>query len=580
MLGRSNTHLQALEQAIIAVVTIDHHNNITFFNQAAEDIWGYAANEVLGKNVAMLIPTELQADHDSYVNRHREGGEDRIVGRSREVQLKRKDGALTWVQLSLSKIRVAGKIHYTAFVRDVTAERDAREMMTQTLEQALDAVVCIDEQNCITFYNKAAEQLWGYSKEEVQGKNVKMLVPQAIQSNHDEYIDRNRKTGEDRIVGTSREVEIEHKDGHRLWGQLSLSKIRLDNRTLYTAFVKDVTEVVRRREEMRLLSMVANETDNAVVVTNPKGEVVYVNRGFEDMSGYTFNEMEGKKPGHVLQGKDTDPQTIQNIRDHLSRCEPFYDEILNYNRDGEPYWISLSINPVWDNQNQLTHFISVQANITQVKQTYLDFTRKLDAIGGALVIMEIDATGKLDSVNPLFEETLKQIDKSCDDASRSIYHKITHELKEAIDEQGHASALIEFDGQHDQLAIDARICVLKDLSGNILNYVMFGIDISTRRKTVAKTQTSMQSVSQSSQEVMKIIDTINNISERTNLLALNAAIEAARAGDLGRGFAVVADEVRQLAQSSHQSSKQISELVESTVQSIDELASLLNDIES
>ncbi|MPS31065.1 PAS domain-containing protein [Salinivibrio sp. VYel9] len=204
------------------------------------------------------------------------------------------------------------------------------------------------------------------------------------------------------------------------------------------------------------------------------------------MSGYTFNEMEGKKPGHVLQGQDTDPQTIQDIRNHLARYEPFYDGILNYNKNGEPYWISLSINPVWDNQNQLTHVISVQANITQVKQTCLDFTRKLDAIGGALVIMEIDATGKLDSVNPLFEEALGQVDKSCEEASRSIYHQITHELKEAIDKQGYASALIEFDGQHDQLAIDARICVLKDLSGNILNYVMFGIDISTRVKPSQK----------------------------------------------------------------------------------------------
>ncbi|OOF19710.1 hypothetical protein BZJ17_15045 [Salinivibrio sp. IB574] len=580
MFGRSTSHLQALEQAIIAVVTIDHRNNVTFFNKAAETIWGYTAKEVLGQNVAMLIPTELQANHDKFVNRHRDGGEDRIVGSSREVQLKRKDGSLCWVQLSLSKIQVSGKTHYTAFVRDVTEERDGREMMQQTLEQAIDAVVCIDENNCITFYNQAAEQLWGYSKEEVHGQNVKMLVPHAIQANHDDYVNRNRKTGEDKIVGTSREVKIEHKDGSVLWGQLSLSKIRLDDRTLYTAFVKDVTEAVKRREEMRLLSMVANETDNAVVVTNPQGEVVYVNRGFERMSGYSLDEMKGKKPGHVLQGKDTNPETVQNIRDHLARSEPFYDEILNYTKGGQPYWISLSINPIWDDNHHITHYISVQANITQVKQTYLDFTRKLDAIGGALVIMEIQPDGRLDTINPLFEEKLTHIGVNYTDACRHIHNKLVTELNDDLAQQGYSSSLIEFNGRGEELVIDSRICVLKDFAGNIVSYVMFGIDISDRRKTVEKTQESMHSVSESSKEVMKIIDTINNISERTNLLALNAAIEAARAGELGRGFAVVADEVRQLAQSSHQSSKQISELVESTVKSIDELARLLSDIES
>jgi len=580
MFGRSTSHLQALEQAIIAVVTIDHRNNVTFFNKAAETIWGYTAKEVLGQNVAMLIPTELQANHDKFVNRHRDGGEDRIVGSSREVQLKRKDGSLCWVQLSLSKIQVSGKTHYTAFVRDVTEERDGREMMQQTLEQAIDAVVCIDENNCITFYNQAAEQLWGYSKEEVHGQNVKMLVPHAIQANHDDYVNRNRKTGEDKIVGTSREVKIEHKDGSVLWGQLSLSKIRLDDRTLYTAFVKDVTEAVKRREEMRLLSMVANETDNAVVVTNPQGEVVYVNRGFERMSGYSLDEMKGKKPGHVLQGKDTNPETVQNIRDHLARSEPFYDEILNYTKGGQPYWISLSVNPIWDDNHHITHYISVQANITQVKQTYLDFTRKLDAIGGALVIMEIQPDGRLDTINPLFEEKLTHIGVNYTDACRHIHNKLVTELNDDLVQQGYSSSLIEFNGRGEELVIDSRICVLKDFAGNIVSYVMCGIDISDRRKTVEKTQESMHSVSESSKEVMKIIDTINNISERTNLLALNAAIEAARAGELGRGFAVVADEVRQLAQSSHQSSKQISELVESTVKSIDELARLLSDIES
>lgn len=213
---------QALEQAIIAIITINEQNNVTFFNAAAEKLWGYTTNEVLGKNVAMLIPSQLRQHHDGYVNSHRTTGQDKIVGSSREVQLQHKDGHKVWVQLSLSQIRVKGKKHYTAFVRDVTKEREARETMFQTLEQALDAVVCIDEHNNVTFYNAAAARLWGYQRDEVLGQNVKMLVPKVIQSQHDSYVNANRTTGKDKIVGTSREIKIERKDGKVLWGQRAL----------------------------------------------------------------------------------------------------------------------------------------------------------------------------------------------------------------------------------------------------------------------------------------------------------------------------------------------------------------------
>ncbi len=93
---------QALSQSIIAVITINEKNIVTFFNQAAEKLWGYQRDEVIGHNVAMLIPADLRDNHDSFVNRHRNTGEDRIVGSSREVQLQRKDGIKVWVQLSLS----------------------------------------------------------------------------------------------------------------------------------------------------------------------------------------------------------------------------------------------------------------------------------------------------------------------------------------------------------------------------------------------------------------------------------------------------------------------------------------------
>ena len=82
---KTNQAIQALEQSIIAVVSIDEKNRVTFFNQAAEKIWGYRKNEVIGKNVAMLLPHELRANHDNNVNHHRQTGQDKIVGIRREM---------------------------------------------------------------------------------------------------------------------------------------------------------------------------------------------------------------------------------------------------------------------------------------------------------------------------------------------------------------------------------------------------------------------------------------------------------------------------------------------------------------
>ncbi|TVP90334.1 MAG: PAS domain S-box protein, partial [Pseudomonadaceae bacterium] len=241
---KHSTQTQVLEQAIDAIVSINTRNEVVFFNAAAERLWGLARQDVLGKNVKMLVPVDIQAKHDDLIDANRRTGVDKIVGTSREVLVERADGRKVWANLSLSKVKLGSSITYTAFVKDITNERNAREAIQQTLEQAIDAVVSIDEHNNITFYNLAAAKLWGYSRDEVVGKNVKMLVPHNIQPKHDELVNANRSTGVDRIVGTSREVEIERKDGSTLWGSLSLSKVQLEGKILYTAFIKDVTEQV------------------------------------------------------------------------------------------------------------------------------------------------------------------------------------------------------------------------------------------------------------------------------------------------------------------------------------------------
>jgi len=577
LFSRNNAAQQALEQSILAVVTIDQNNNITFYNKAAQDLWGYTKSEVLGKNIQMLVPVEHKANHDSYVNTHRNTGNNKIVGSSREVELETKAGKRIWVQLALSQVIVGGQKHYTAFVRDVSQEREAREIVEQTLEQALDAVICIDEHNNVTLFNASAEKLWGYTRGEVLGKNVKMLVPRAIQPEHDNYVNANRTTGVDKIVGTSREVKIERKDDNTLWGRLSLSKVDLNNRTLYTAFIKDVTEEVEQREMQRMLSLVANETDNAVIITDGKGLIEYVNNGFYRLTGWSLDEVRGKKPGSFLQGEETDPRTVDVIRQKLQNREAFYDEILNYKKDGVPYWTSLSINPVFDN-GELVNFIAVQADITRVKQMALDFTNKLKAIGSALVLLEMEPSGKVVDVNSLLKKTLKGVIDSKDFA-RFLMDGLSVDEKAELERTNFVSKVVELKTDTNYLAFDSRICALRNFNGQITRYVFFAINVSTRKQAVNDTQDAMQELLTTSQTISTIVGTINSISEQTNLLALNAAIEAARAGEMGRGFAVVADEVRTLAGNSQSSSNEIDNLVKSTVSKIEELATLIQRID-
>ncbi|MEC7816707.1 MAG: PAS domain S-box protein [Pseudomonadota bacterium] len=579
MFGKNHLK-EVLEQAIDAVISIDEKNQITFFNKAAENLWGYQRSEVLGKNVKMLVPSDIRDRHDGFIDHNRKTGEDRIVGTSREVMMFRKDGTPVWVNLSLSKVVTGKSITYTAFVRDITAERTTRETIDQTLEQALDAVVTIDDKNNITFANSAAEKLWGYARDEMIGQNVKMLVPPDIRPRHDDMVNANRTTGKDKIVGTTREVPVYRKDGEKRWASLSLSKIRLDDRILYTSFLKDVTEEVLRRDEFKMLSMVANETDNAVIITNPERKIVYVNQGFTQLTGYSLEEVKGQSPGELLQGPHTDPDTVEKIRHKLRHNEPFYDEILNYNNQGEPYWVSLAINPVFDDHQRLTHYISIQANVTQTKEQSLEFTRRFEAISESNGVGEWTLDGRLTSANDYLVSHLG-------DRDETSLLKRARNLKEIIGSENFAAVIggdqvrgsFDFtDATGGEHWFETTVCPIADFSGKVRYIVTYGIDVNSKMEAIQVTDEEMGLVLKSSGEISKIVSVINDISGQTNLLALNAAIEAARAGEAGRGFAVVADEVRKLAKRSGESADEINRLVAETTERVQDLADSLRKL--
>ena len=571
----ANALRSVLDQALDAIVTIDGDNCVTYYNASAERLWGYSADEVIGQNVKMLVPKAIQANHDDYVNANRETGVDKIVGTSRDIEIERRDGSKLWCNLSLSRVVSEEGTSYTAFVKDISEQHENALRIDQTLEGCLDAVVTIDENNDVIFFNAAAERLWGCNREEVLGRNVKMLVPRAIQPQHDGLVNRNRTTGQDKIVGTSREIEIETLDGRTVWGDLSLSKVDLDGKILYTAFITDITEAKAQRDRVATLSLVADETDNSVIITDAKGIIEYVNPGFTKLTGHTFEDAVGRRPGELLQGPHTSDETRARIRRNLEAKVPFYEEILNYTKSGEPYWISLAINPIFTEGGQLTKFVSIQANIDETKRRSLENDVRLEAISRTNLVMEFSPQGDLVYGNELALSAAGEYDVGgLSSRLGSLNSHVTSDQWSQL--QAGQSVTTEMRvtrSNGEPLRVAVAISPVVDLDGALSKILTYGEDVSERNALIEGSHGAMASVLD---RISSIISSINAISDQTNLLALNATVESARAGEAGKGFAVVADEVRVLAQRTTASASEIEELIGETKQHVDQLSAFIS----
>jgi two-component system sensor kinase FixL len=125
-----------LASARDAIISIDHRGRITLFNQAAEQIFGYGAGEVLGKNVKMLMPPPYAEQHDRYIETYRKTGRPQAIGRIREVEARRKNGEVFPIELSVSEARVGRQVLCSAIIRDVSERRRAQAQLVELQKAA------------------------------------------------------------------------------------------------------------------------------------------------------------------------------------------------------------------------------------------------------------------------------------------------------------------------------------------------------------------------------------------------------------------------------------------------------------
>lgn len=602
-----NRNLMALEEAVDSVIQIDKDKLITFYNKAAEKLFGYTKDEVMGKNVKMIVPLEHRAVHDNYVDNNIKTGINKVIGSGRDLQATRKDGTRMWINLSLSKTQVGNDVQFTAFIKDITEERFNKERNNQILEQAVDSVVTIDANKTVLFFNKAAETMFGFTREEVLGKNVKMIVPIEHRTNHDQYVESNIQTGVNKVIGKSRDLEMTRKDGSKFWGNLSLSKVEVDGQLQFTAFIKDITAQKKAVIEMEALqSELKTRMDQinvACVVSESdlKGDIIYVNDLLCEVSQYTREECIGQ-PHSMFRHPDMPKSVFKELWATIGRGKIFRGVIKNRKKDGSPYWVDALIAPVMGPNGKPIKYIGVRYVITEQVLREEELKKQAEEQGKIIDVIKAMSTGDLSQRADSQSDMAKQVNSALDNLtsvlnnisqasdvvakSSDLLQKKTGEMKRNTTEVATAISQMA-KGAQDQAA-------RTDESSKLINHVMAssnemekkanlinkaaerGLESSNQgMKTVkvlvnnmggikdsaGQTAQSINVLTKRTEEIGRTLNVITDIASQTNLLALNAAIEAARAGDAGRGFAVVAEEIRKLAEDSRKSAVEIEKII-------------------
>lgn len=290
---------QIIASALDAVVTMDIEGLITSWNPQAEIIFGWKAGEILGQRMSeVIIPPAYREAHERGRRHLLKTGEAKVLDRRMELTALRSDGEEFPIELTVAKVLVAGVTHFSAFIRDLTAQKQAEARLAEALQEKSriererleelrdysaslerrvaertaevertrqqfqdlfefgpDAMVMTDPGGEIQLINRQAEEMFGWMRTQLMGKQIKQLLPGDLQTafaddhHHPLQTARTRptETGESTLLGV-------HKDGTEFPVEIRLCPVQTKGGTLMAVAIRDVTERKQFEHELARIS--------------------------------------------------------------------------------------------------------------------------------------------------------------------------------------------------------------------------------------------------------------------------------------------------------------------------------------
>lgn len=340
--GRAQ-HLSAvINTTADGIIVIDARGLIESFNPAAERLFGYREDDVIGKKINMLMPSPYRDEHDGYIDRYLTTGRAAIIGKGREVRGRRRDGSEFPMHLSVGEMTIDGERKFTGVVHDLTERARVNEQLRASearwravIDSAIDGIIVIDPDGSIEAFNPAATRLFGYEEGEVIGRNVNVLMPEPYHREHDGYLARYQATGDARIIGTGREVTGRRKDGSTFPLHLSVGEtVTSGGARRFTGILHDLSERVALETRLREQQALAHLGEMAAVIAHEVKNPLAGIRGAVQVIG-------GRLPADSM-----DRQMMKEIVARIDSLDAMMKDLLLFARPPKPKRLPVDVVPL------------------------------------------------------------------------------------------------------------------------------------------------------------------------------------------------------------------------------------------
>ncbi|MBV8665535.1 MAG: PAS domain S-box protein [Burkholderiaceae bacterium] len=296
------------------------------------------------------------------------------MGAGRELFGQRKDGTEVPIEIGLNPIETPDGLFTLASIIDITERLRAQERFRLVVEAAPNAMLMIDRQRGIILVNRKTEDLFGYSREELLGKPIEMLVPQRYRQEHPAHVGAFFSQPKARAMGLGRELYGCRKDGTEVPVEIGLNPIETPEGACTLASIIDISERKRAEAAHERLAAIVEYSEDAIIGKGLDGMIVSWNRGAEQLFGYTSEEAIGKPvlmlvPERLLEQESRLLEKIQ--RDE--RVNHF--ETMRRRKDGSEVDVSVRLSPICNSSGEIIGESSITRDITELKRRDAELQR-------------------------------------------------------------------------------------------------------------------------------------------------------------------------------------------------------------